>query len=182
MSFVVNFVCVLLFKTCMKTSIYWRCSSSCFDKNLGQGYYCHWKLVTLKSSSPKFAITNDHSNLILISVCRSHDSWSMLHVTGRRPAQKVLTTTKSFRPRSNHKNSEKENVPPNKQDKLARIRHESKCAIFDCDSVVFENETVPSSFDNTVLCISDANSCKMTWKEVGYSWSVFHLWMLAKHY
>ena len=182
MSFVVNFVCVLLFKTYMKTSIYWRCSSSCFDKNLGQGYYCHWKLVTLKSSSPKFAITNDHSNLVLISVCRSHDSWSILCVTGRRPAQKVLTTTKSSCPRSDHKNSEKENVPPNKQDKLARIRHESKCAILDCDPVVFENETVPSSFDNTVLCISDANSRKMTWKGVGYSWSVFHLWMLAKHY
>ena len=82
-------------------------------------------------------------------------------LTGRRTAQKVLTTTKSSRPRSDNKNSE-ENVPPNKQDKLAGIRRESKCAIFDCDPVVFENETVPSGFDNTVLCISDADSRKMT--------------------
>ena len=83
-------------------------------------------------------------------------------LTGRRTAQKVLTTTKSSRPTSDHKNSEKENVPPNKKDKLAGIRRESKCAIFDCDPVVFENETVPSGFDNTVLCISDADSRKMT--------------------
>lgn len=83
-------------------------------------------------------------------------------VTGRRTAQKVLTTTKSSCPTSDHKNSEKENVPPNKQDKLAGIRRESKFAIFDRDPVVFENETVPSGFDNTVLCNSDANSHKMT--------------------
>ena len=83
-------------------------------------------------------------------------------LTGRRTAQKVLTTTKSSRPRSDNKNSEKENVPPNKQDKLAGIRRESKFAIFDRDPVVFENETVPSGFDNTFFCISDANSCKMT--------------------
>ena len=82
-------------------------------------------------------------------------------LTGRRPAQKVLTTTKSSRPRSDNINSE-ENVPPNKQDKLAGIRRESKCSIFDCDPVVFENETEPSGFNNTVLCISDANSRKMT--------------------
>ena len=83
-------------------------------------------------------------------------------LTGRRTAQKVLTTTKSSRPRSDHKNSEKEIVPPNKQDKLAGIRCESKFAIFDRDPVVFENETVPSGFDNTFFCISDANSRKMT--------------------
>ena len=82
-------------------------------------------------------------------------------VTGRT-AQKVLTTTKSSRPTSDHKNSEKENVPPNKQDKLAGIRRESKFAIFDCEPVVFENETVSSGFNNTVLCISDANSRKIT--------------------
>ena len=40
----------------------------------------------------------------------------------------------------------------------ARIRRESKCAISDCDPVTVdltENKFVPSSYDNTVLYISD---------------------------
>ena len=40
----------------------------------------------------------------------------------------------------------------------ARIRHESKCAKSDCDPLAVdltENEAVPSSYDDTVLCISD---------------------------